>query len=70
MRLRITEKNGFRDYEQSSFDEPSEIGSEDVIASVLDKRQSLVEIIAPHQFKSYDELKAKLDKMVGEVKAA
>lgn len=65
-RLRITQKNGFRDYDKSSFDEPSEIGSEDVIASVLDQRQSLAEIVAPHQFKSYDELKAKFDRMVAQ----
>lgn len=63
-RLRITQKNGFRDYDKSSFDEPSEIGNEDVIASVLDQRQSLAEIVAPHQFKSYEELKAKFDRMV------
>ena len=30
-RLRITMKNGFRDYDKSSFDEPSAIGKEDVI---------------------------------------
>jgi hypothetical protein len=69
-RLRITQKNGFRDYDKSNFDEPSEIGNEDVIASVLDKRRSLAEIVAPHQFKSYQELKAKFDRMVGETKAA
>ena len=69
-RLRITHNGNFRDYDKSSFDEPSEIGNENVVASVLDKRQSLVEIIAPHQFKSYDELKAKFGRMVGEAKAA
>jgi hypothetical protein len=52
-RLRITQNGNFRDYEKSSFDEPSEIGNEDRIASVLDQRQSLAEIVAPHQFKSY-----------------
>jgi hypothetical protein len=69
-RLRITMNNGFRDYGKSSFDEPSAIGNEDRIASVLDQRRSLVEIIAPHQFKDYDELKAKFDKLVGKAKAA
>jgi hypothetical protein len=64
-RLRITEKNGFRDYDKSSFDDPSEIGTEEYIASVLDKRQSLDEIVAPHQFKPYEELKAQFDKVIG-----
>jgi len=69
-RLRITMNSGFRDYGKSSFDEPSAIGNEDRIASVLDQRQSLVEIIAPHQFKDYDELKEKFDRLVGAAKAA
>lgn len=64
-RLRIMEKNGFRNYDKSSFDDPSEIGTEDYIASVLNERRSLDEIVAPHQFKSYEELKAKFDKLIG-----
>lgn len=69
-RLRIMLKNGFRDYDKSAFDDPTEIGSEDYIASVLDQRQSLDEIVAPHQFKSYEELKGKFDKMVSQSQAA
>jgi hypothetical protein len=40
------------------------------VASVLSQRRSLAAIIAPSQFKSYDELKRKFDRIVGEPKAA
>ena len=69
-RMRITQNGGFRDYGKSSFDEPSQIGSEGQITSVLDQCQPLAEIVAPHQFKSYEELKAKFDQMVGKAEAA
>jgi len=65
LRLRIIRKDGFPDYEQSSFDSPSAIGDEGVIASVLSKRHSLVKIIDPCQFKGYDDLKLKFDQIVG-----
>ena len=69
-RLRIVGKGGFPDYDRSSFDLPSPIGDEDVIATVLGRRRSLSAIIDPSQFKTYDELKRKLDQIVGAAAAA
>src|ERR1039457_4656138 len=58
-RLRIVCKGGFPDYDRSTFDAPSPIGSADMLESVLRQRRSLVAIIDPSQFKTYDELKRK-----------
>jgi len=69
-RLRMTLNGNFPDYDKSSFDAPSAIGDEDVIATVLGQRRPLSAIIAPSQFKSYDELKRKFDQIVGLPKAA
>ena len=69
-RLRIVSKGGFPDYDRSSFDPPSPIGDEDVIATVLGQRRSLSAIIDPSQFKTYDELKRKFDQIVGAAAAA
>ena len=69
-RLRIVQNGGFPDYDKSSFDALSPIGDEDVIATVLGQRRSLSAIIAPSQFKSYDELKRKFDQIVGVAKPA
>jgi len=69
-RLRIVRSGGFPDYDKSSFDAPSPIGSADIVESVLNQRRSLVAIIDPSQFKSYDELKRKFDQIVGVATAA
>ena len=69
-RLRIVCKGGFPDYDRSTFDAPSPIGSADMLESVLKQRRSLVAIIDPSQFKTYDELKRKFDQMLGVATAA
>lgn len=69
-RLCIVSKDGFPDYDKSSFDVPSPIGDANMMESVLNRRRSLVEIIDPSQFKSYDELKRKFDQLIGAATAA
>jgi hypothetical protein len=69
-RLRIVSNGGFPDYGKSSFDAPSPIGDADMLESVLKQRRSLVAIIDPSQFKSYDELKRKFDQIVTVAKTA
>lgn len=57
---------GFRTYEASAFDscEPLEM-DDDKLEAVLNSMYSLDELVAPNNFKSYDELKAKLYKVLG-----
>jgi hypothetical protein len=69
-RLRIVSNGGFPDYGKSSFDAPSPIGDASRVESVLNQRRSLVAIIDPSQFKTYDELKRKLDQIVAVAKTA
>ena len=42
-----------------------ERGDDSVLEGIYNKQHSLAEIIAPDQFKSYDELKAQLDRALG-----
>ena len=69
-RLRIVSNGGFPDYDKSSFDPPSPIGGAEIVESVLNQRRSLAAIIDPSQFKTYDELKRKLDQIVAVAKTA
>jgi hypothetical protein len=69
-RLRIVSKGGFPDYDKSTFDAPSPIGDAHMVESVLNQCRSLSAIIDPSQFKSYDELKRKFDRIVGVATAA
>lgn len=69
-RLRITRNGNFPDYDKSTFDAPSPIGDEDVIAAALSQRRSLSAITDASQFKTYDDLKLKFDQIVGLPKAA
>lgn len=63
---------GYRTYEPSSFDTPSpmcdpngrELGEEELEA-IWNQQKSLQEIVDPKNFKSYNELKARLSKVLG-----
>jgi len=63
---------GYRTYEPSSFDSPSALTdpsgnamSDEELEAIWTTQHSLQEIIDPKNFKSYDELKAKLYKVLG-----
>jgi hypothetical protein len=65
-RLRIRQVEGFRNYDKSEFDPVSELADDDVERERIWKQaHSLQAEIAPSKFKSYDELKSKLGKVLG-----
>jgi len=65
-KLSIRQVAGYRNYDLSKFDVPSKLKeSEDEMEKIWNSEYSLLEFIAPNQFKSYDELKAKLDDAIG-----
>ena len=66
-RLRIRNVDGYRNYDKSSFDSPTELfdGEEDKIESIWKQEYSLAELVDEKNFKSYDELKAKLNRALG-----
>lgn len=61
-RLRIKMgDNGFRNYDSSKFDSPSPLAdSDEEIEKIISQSFSLLEDVAPDKFKSFDELKSKL----------
>ena len=61
-KLRIRTVEGYRNYDQSTFESPSVLNSDDSKLEEMWKSQySLKEFIDPKNFKSYDELKKKLE---------
>jgi hypothetical protein len=65
-KLKIRQVEGYRNYDKSEFDEPSAIaGDDDALEAIWKSCHSLEAVIAPDQFKSYDELKRKLEMVLG-----
>ena len=60
-RLKMRNVEGFRNYDKSEFDSPSPLLEDDsVLEDTWKKEYSLQELVDPSNFKSYDELKTKL----------
>ena len=60
-KLRIRTQDGYRNYDASSFDAPAPLKKDDAaLEAIWNKQYSLQEFLSPSNFKSYDELKAKL----------
>jgi hypothetical protein len=66
-KIKIRQVEGYRNYDKSEFDKPSEVldGDDKKLEALWKKEYSLKEFVDPSQFKSYDALKAKLDKVLG-----
>jgi hypothetical protein len=65
-KIKIRQVEGYRNYDKSEFDSPSAVsGDDDELEALWKKEYSLKEFLDPKQFKSYDTLKAKLDKVLG-----
>jgi hypothetical protein len=63
-KLRVYEKDGFSNYDESKFAEPAPFGDDKYIETIWGQEYSLKEFLDPKNFKSYDELKKRLDKVV------
>jgi len=65
-KLKIRKVEGYRNYDKSEFDSPSAIpGSDEDLEAIWNKEYGLQEFIDPKNFKSYDELKDKLNAVLG-----
>jgi hypothetical protein len=61
-KLKIRNVEGYRNYDKSEFDKPSEIAeSDDEIGEIWQKQHSLAAFLDAKNFKSYEELKKKLN---------
>jgi len=69
-KLKAKNVAGYRNYDSSEFAAPSPLLDDDDAMEALWKKQfSLAEIVAPDQFKTYDELKTRLDYVLGNKKS-
>ena len=66
-KIKIRNVEGYRNYDKSEFESPAALlnGDDAQIEKVWKSAYSLKDFLKPDNFKSYDELKAKLDKVLG-----
>jgi len=70
-KLKAKNVAGYRNYDSSEFASQSPLlNDDDAMESLWKKQFSLAEIVAPDQFKTYDELKTRLDYVLGNKKSA
>ena len=66
-KIKIRQVEGYRNYDKSEFESPSQLfdGDDVKLEELWKKEYSLKEFLDPKHFKPYDVLKAKLDKVLG-----
>jgi hypothetical protein len=65
-KLKIRKVEGYRNYDKSEFDVPSALSEDDAALEKIWKQQhKLAEFVDPSNFKTYDELKTKLHRVLG-----
>ena len=65
-RLRIRQVEGYRNYDKSEFESSSALAEDDKLETVYGLVNPLNEFTDPKNYKTYDELKAKLMRVLGE----
>jgi hypothetical protein len=70
-KLKIRNVEGYRNYDKSEFDKPAPLLKDDEeLEAVWKQEHSLKEFLAPSNFKTYEELQARLNRVLGEGTAA
>ena len=66
-KLKIRKVDGYQNYDKSEFESPSALydGDDAKLEALWKKEYSLKEFLEPKHFKSFDVLKAKLDRVLG-----
>ena len=65
-KLKMTRQSGFPNYDESTFLAPAPLADDDKeLESIWKTEYSLAEIVDPKQFKTYDELKRRLNDVLG-----
>jgi hypothetical protein len=65
-KLKIRKVEGYQNYDKSEFDTPGPLsGDEDDLERIWKQEYTLAEFLDDKNFKSYDELKARLNKVLG-----
>lgn len=68
-KLKVLKKDGYWNYDSSEFSSSSPLldGDDDDLKEVYDKLHDITEFVNPDNFKSYEELQARLDKVLGNI---
>jgi hypothetical protein len=65
-RLKIRKVDGYNNYDKSEFESPSAIeGTDEELQAIWEQEYSLAEFLDPKNFKSYEDLKKRLDFVLG-----
>lgn len=66
-KLKIRKVEGYQNYDKSEFESTGTLGdfSDDALEKVWKSEHSLMELISDKEFKSYDEMKSRLDRVLG-----
>jgi len=66
-KIKIRQVEGYRNYDKSEFESPSKLfdGDDEKLEDLWKKEHSLKEFLDPKNFKSYDLLRTRLDKVLG-----
>ena len=67
--LKIRRVDGYANFDSSTFEAPAPLADDDKLEAIWKSQYSLQEIVSAKNFKSYDDLKRKLDKTLGEAPA-
>lgn len=66
-KVKIRKVDGYQNYDKCEFDSPAPLlDDDDTLEKVWKQEYSLKELIDPSKFKSYDVIKARLDKVLGQ----
>jgi len=69
-KLKIRKVDGYQNYDKSEFDISSPLSENDEeLESIYNMQHSLEEFVSPEKFKTYEQLKERLDKVLGTVQA-
>ena len=70
-KLKIRKVDGYWNYDKSEFEATSQIAtSEDAMKAIWEKQHALKPFVAPDNFKTYDELKEKLNRVITGTRSA
>ena len=65
-RIKIRKVDGYWNYDKSEFDKPAPLFDDEAkLTEINNQTYSLSDVIAPSEFKTYEELKEKLDRVLG-----
>tara|TARA_R100000951_G_scaffold116300_2_gene127507 strand:- start:69 stop:986 length:918 start_codon:yes stop_codon:yes gene_type:complete len=64
-KLKIRQVEGYRNYDKSEFDSSEPLADDDALESIWKQQVPLAEFTDPSSFKSYEELQAKLNRVLG-----